>query len=89
MALARYVTITYTITGSRIPGATAYNFLADAIAAGVAANAAGGFKVVDSWELGTDVYQATIAPSGVRSAMVNQNQTVSWIGTTSNIYTGN
>lgn len=89
MALARYVTILYTVTGSRVAGATAYNFLADAIAAGQAAASPGGFKVVDSWELGTDVVQATINPSGVRSAMVNQNQSVSWIGTTSNIYTGN
>lgn len=85
MADKRYVLLNYTASQAAISSSLGYGIQVDAVAAGNTAAPAGGYRVVDSWELGRVVADTT-GTFVVAVPQVNQNQAVNVLGTASNLW---
>lgn len=86
MANQRYVLLTFSSNQAAILTSAGYGMFSDAVAAGNTAAPAGGYQVIDSWELDRIVADTTGTTPTQKNLRVNQNQTVNVLGATSNLW---
>lgn len=69
-----------------ITSSVGYGILSDAVAAGNLAAPAGGYQIIDSWELDRIAVDTTATTPAQKNLRVNMNQTKDVTGTTSNLW---